>query len=502
MDVTSSSVDTCIAAQNATQRCTKRSTAKPTSRGKWDGAYPFGPTPQGARILHPPYTHAHHQKSDSCNTSLQLTPISAHLPLPLAAQDNLLQVSYKDWYIYLNEHGNNSQLYSYTQHLLELQAHTDAEPIPLPPSALNITTPLIYHQWEKALALHPDRQFVQYLLSGIKQGFHIGVNRHHTCKRAKGNMHSALLHPTPIEDYLRTELQAGRIVGPIPDSPHIQISRFGVIPKSGQPSKWRLILDLSSPHGNSVNDAIQKDLCSLKYATVDQAVRRILCLGPGTLLAKIDIQHAFRNIPINPADRKYLGMSWKGRVYVDTVLPFGLRSAPKIFNAISDALEWILSNEGVTDLMHYLDDFLFLGSPASQECANNLQITKTSCNTLGLPLKHEKVEGPTTLLIFLGVLLDTIAMEMRLPDEKLAELRQLIANWSSKHAGKKRELLSLIGKLSHAAKIVVPGRIFLRRMIDTANKAKQLDHWIHLTADFKSDLAWWRSFWISGTAGP
>ena len=185
-------------------------------------------------------------------------------------------------------------------------------------------------------------------------------------------MHSALVHPTPVEDYLHTELQASQIIGPIPDNALIQISRFGVIPKSGQPGKWCLILDLSSPHGSSVNDAIQKDMCSLTYTTVDQAVRRILHLGQGTLLAKIDIQHAFQNIPIHPADRKFLGMSWNGCMYVDTVLPFGLRSAPKIFNAIADALEWILSSEGVTDLLHYLDDFLFLGSPASQECSNNL----------------------------------------------------------------------------------------------------------------------------------
>ena len=61
------------------------------------------------------------------------------------------------------------------------------------------------------------------------------------------------------------------------------------------------------------------------------------------------------------------------------------------------------------------------------------------------------------MLVFLGILLDTVAMEMHLPDGKLAELCQLIANWSSKRAGKKRELLSLIGKVSHAAKIVVPG---------------------------------------------
>lgn len=61
-------------------------------------------------------------------------------------------------------------------------------------------------------------------------------------------------------------------------------------------------------------------------------------------------------------------------------------------------------------------------------------------------------------------------------------------------SGKKCNILSLIGKLAHAAKIIIPGRIFLRRMIDVAHKAKQLDHWVYLTADFKSDLAWWHCF--------
>ena len=85
-------------------------------------------------------------------------------------------------------------------------------------------------------------------------------------------------------------------------------------------------------------------------------------------------------------------------------------------------------------------------------------------------------------------------MEMRLPESKLAELKSLIAQWMTRRAGKKRDLLSLIGKLTHAAKIIVPGRIFLRRMIDVAHKVRQLDHWIHLSANFKSDLARWHSF--------
>ena len=52
-------------------------------------------------------------------------------------------------------------------------------------------------------------------------------------------------------------------------------------------------------------------------------------MGPGTLLAKIDIKSAYHIIPVHPADRHQLGMSWKGGIYVDTTLPFGLRSAPK-----------------------------------------------------------------------------------------------------------------------------------------------------------------------------
>ena len=61
------------------------------------------------------------------------------------------------------------------------------------------------------------------------------------------------------------------------------------------------------------------------------------------------------------------------------------------FNAIADALEWILLHNGVTSLMHYLDDFLTLGSPQSVECRENLQAIKPTSQNIGLPLKEEKV---------------------------------------------------------------------------------------------------------------
>ncbi len=96
-------------------------------------------------------------------------------------------------------------------------------------------------------------------------------------------------------------------------------------------------------------------------------------LGKGILLAKVDVEAAYRLVPVHPQDRLLQRVQWKGRVYVDPMLPFGLRSAPKIFNAIADALEWTLRQQGIRYCEHYLDDFILLGSPDTQECQEALE---------------------------------------------------------------------------------------------------------------------------------
>ena len=87
--------------------------------------------------------------------------------------------------------------------------------------------------------------------------------------------------------------------------------------------------------------------------------------------AKLDIKAAYRNVPVHPGDRHLLGMQWQGRTFIDTCLPFGLCSAPKIFNATADALEWIIADQGRSFLefiLHYLDDFILGGSLGSDSC--------------------------------------------------------------------------------------------------------------------------------------
>ena len=107
-----------------------------------------------------------------------------------------------------------------------------------------------------------------------------------------------------MDRYQIEELSYRRLAGPFKplDILNAHISRFGLIPKNHQPNKWHLIVDLSHPSGQSVNDGIPKDICSLTYITVDTAIEQIMALGKGKLLAKIDIKSAFRLLPVHPAD--------------------------------------------------------------------------------------------------------------------------------------------------------------------------------------------------------
>ena len=109
--------------------------------------------------------------------------------------------------------GNLSHgVYSYTGDLLALRAAVSPAVI-LPPECSEITSPLKPDVWESYLSAHPDRQFVEYLMDGIRWGFRVGCYANDGALRsATRNMLAADLHPTVIEDYLSNELSCNRLV--------------------------------------------------------------------------------------------------------------------------------------------------------------------------------------------------------------------------------------------------------------------------------------------------
>ena len=359
-----------------------------------------------------------------------------------------------------------------------------------------VITPLRLREWEESLSSYPDRKFAGYVCDGIRDGFRVGFSYGTSvCKRAVGNMKSVKEHKEVVEAYIGGERQAGRVLGPFSKESflHVQVSPFGVIPKS-EPGKWRLILDLSAPEGCSVNDGISKEICSLSYMSVDDVAARVVKMGRGSLMAKFDLKAAYRNVPVHPDDRWLLGMMWDDGLYVDTVLPFGLRSAPAIFNAVAEALAFVIRGQGVIWLDHYLDDFIVVGSPRTTECQEGLQIALDTCCRLGFPVADEKTVGPATLITFLGIEVDSVGMQLRLPMVKLKKLKELVASWRKRKGCRKRELQSLAGHLNHACKVVRPGRRFLRGIFGLLSQFGRRDHMIRLNAGFRADLEWWHAF--------
>ena len=353
-------------------------------------------------------------------------------------------------------------------------------------------TPIDVAQLEHELSLHPDKPWTSQLIKNLTEGARVGFTGTRVARTAP-NLASAHLHPEVIDNELSKECSKGHIAGPYPTPPlpNLQCSGVGVVPKKN--NTWRMIMHLSAPNMLSINDGINKEDYSLHYSSIDDATRLVAKLGRNCFLAKIDLKSAFRLIPIATSDWELLGIRWRDSYYVDKQLPFGLRSAPFLFNQLASALHWILSNNyQLSNLIHYLDDFLILERTCTK-CQQSKHTMINLCHRLQIPLSWEKLEGPSNRISFLGIEIDTTAWVLRLPDDKLKALLYELTLWSDRKTCSKRQLLSLIGKLSYATKVMPAGRIFLRRLIDLSTHVRALHHHLHLNSQARADILWWHT---------
>ena len=276
-----------------------------------------------------------------------------------------------------------------------------------------------------------DKIKTSYLLKGFitcfKLGF-VGIQK----VRMSTNLRSALENPHVVSQKLEIEKQ-NRIAGPFNEIPlpNFSVSPIGLVSKK-QPGKFRIIHHLSYPASGSINDSIPDSDATVHYASTDDAISVLNKLGPGCVLSKVDIQSAFKIIPVHPEDHNLLGFKWEGKFYYDRTLPMGCRSSCAIFETFSTAVEWIakgIINPG--GMVHILDDFLII-STSMQTGQQNLERFQNLCEELGIPLAPDKTAGPSTCLTFAGIELDTCEMSARLPTDKLEKAIKLVSETLTK----------------------------------------------------------------------
>jgi len=389
--------------------------------------------------------------------------------------------------------------YRFTNQLVQLEKVSEGPDSRVLQGAEDVVTPLKWQSWWDELQEHPDRVWVEYLVRGLRDGFRIGHDQSRVAMRRRRGMCFEASQHEVIDDYLKKEVAEKRVwmLSQSALDKEVQCSPFGVIPKKGRPGKWRLIVNLSAPDGGCTNDGIARELASVAYTSVEEVVGRVMELGSGALVAKADVRAAYRNVPVHPRDRWLLGMEWKGETYVDGTLPFGLRSAPLLFTALGDAVEWIAQKRGASWLRHYIDDFVMVGRPGTGECAEAMSALKETCKKLGMPLEPNKEEGPSEVITFLGLEIDSINMEVRLPQVKLGELKATLKKWRGMKSCRRRDLESIVGSLNHACKAVRPGRAFKRRLQDLLVTVDRDGRRVRLNHEARADIEWWHQFGLS-----
>jgi hypothetical protein len=392
-------------------------------------------------------------------------------------------------------------------------------PTPPPISSLtNMRHPLWCYLVGKSGYIREHPAAAVALLHGILHGVAIGYTGTEVA-RGCDNLRSAT-EPGAVAKLtanIADGVLTGKMAGPfdgVPVTPYglFSASPIGAVPKKNS-VKLRTIHHLSFPYGgDSVNSRIFETE-KLAYGTVDDACDLIQLCGRGCLLTKLDVKSAFRQVPVRLQDQGKLGFHWQGKYYYERCLPFGLRSAPRLWEQYATALHYFLQKLlHIRHIVHYVDDFLFVHRNRSQSSAHDLAVAELhktqaewfSGTMCGLALEPDKTEGPTTCLTFLGIELDTVSMTARLDAEKLAQLQQELSGWRVKVTptgqltSSLQNLEVLAGRLGFAAKVVRPGRIHLRYIyqgiaaLKAAGTPRRKE--CLLVPGVSHDVLWWHSF--------
>lgn len=147
----------------------------------------------------------------------------------------------------------------------------------------------------------------------------------------------------------------------------------------------------------------------------------------------------------------------------------------------------------VHSILHILDNFLIIGRDNSF-CSTSLSKFLKTYDELGVPVAPDKTVGPSTVLSFAGIELDTCAMEARLPNDKLEKCRFMLQGFLKHKKVSLKEMQSLIGLLNFTCSVVSSGRTFLRRTTNVTVGVCCPTYLIRLTRDVKEDLKMWLQF--------
>ena len=357
------------------------------------------------------------------------------------------------------------------------------------PVSTQVNTQFLEHE----LVNYHDFKVVEFL----KFGFPINYEGPELGETRTTNHKGAVDFPDEIGEYIKKEISMGAIIGPFTSNPLISGLKFNPLnscPKRESPDR-RVIVDLSFPRGTSVNSGISKDTylgqpANLKYPSIDDLVEVIKSKGRGCSLFKRDLKRAYRQFPVDPGDINMLAFRWQGAIFIDVVLPMGLRSAALCCQRVTNAVNFICRKRDI-QVVNYLDDF---GGAErwdkAQEAYEGLAQVLQQC---GLVEAADKACEPQCVMTFLGIQLNTLDLTLTITQDRLDEIAQLLHSWEAKTSTTRQELQELLGKLHFVSCCVRPGRVLVSRLLNYLRELPEQGKRA-IPEEALADVKWWLKY--------
>ena len=272
-------------------------------------------------------------------------------------------------------------------------------------------------------------------------------------------------------------------VDPCDYHPHEFISN--IFYRTKKQGAIRIILNL-----RTFNKSV--DYHHFKMETLRNALTLI---KPGAWFGSIDLKEAFHSVKISPPHRCYLRFFWKGKKYQYTCMPNGLASAPRVWTKLLKPVFSHLRKIGFANVA-YIDDS-FLQGDSYHDCSQNIDTTAHLLDSLGLTIHPSKsVLVPTQEITFLGFVLNSVLMTVRLTEEKANSLVHCCIMLLRKSKVTIRELAQAIGKMVACEPAVTYAPLYYKALEIEKNQCLKLnkgnfDADITLSPESKPMIEWW-----------
>ena len=357
-------------------------------------------------------------------------------------------------------------------------------------------------RWRYHLRGYEHADVVQML----DYGFPLGLNDLPELKSSTRNHGSSYGYFSHVDKFISEEIKLGGLAGPYDKVPWWDAVISPLMTAAKKPSSRRTVYDASfgdySLNNSTPGDVYLGQPCIFTFPKIDDFRRMILRCGRGCYLFKRDLSRFFLQIPLDPVEYHRVCLIWRGLVFFFIGLAFGLRHSGLQGQRLTDALSWIHRRLGLEttaerqfNVVNYSDD---LGGVETEldRALESFNTLKVLMDDLGLEESAKKAEAPAQKMVYLGVMFDTVNMEMRVPPDKLAEIKSEIGSWSRKSTITRKNLQSLLGKLFWVSRVVRLARIFMGRLLQQLRDMSGMgeNQKVKLSEHSKKDLKWWSRY--------